>query len=150
MTVVYSPLTDNRYKSEYCRTNVDVGMGNYELVEDDEGHTKREFNSVVPVAPKDLKKLYEKHQIENGFKWSPVKAYYAKFPQGKGIETWRLRMKVTRRAELDMPDQPQRATLLLTIRANTSDLPVYNETIRTMNQAGWVTADIDEHIVIRV
>lgn len=148
MTVAYSPITDMRYKSEYCRTNVDVGMGSHVLVEDDDGNTKRKFTSVVPVAPKDLKQLYEKHQIENGFKWSPVKAYYAKFPQGVGIDTWRLKMKVTRRAELDMPGQPQRATLLLTIRANTPDQPVYNDAIKAMNQTGWITHDIDEHIRI--
>ncbi len=150
MTVVYSPITDSKYKSEYCRTNVDVGLGNYALVEDEDGNQKYEFNSVVPVAPKDINKLYEKHQIENGFKWSPVKAYYAKFPQGKDVETWRLRMKVTRRAELQIPDTPQRATLLLTIRGNTPELPVYDQTIRAMNQAGWIAADIDNHIRVQV
>ena len=148
MTVAYSPLTDIRFKSEYCRTNVDVGMGSYILVENEDGTKKHEFSSVVPVAPKDLKKLYEKHQIENGFKWSPVKAYWAKFPRGKDIETWRLKMKVTRRAEQEMPDHPQRATLLLTIRSQASD-KVYNETIQTMNQIGWITHNIDQHIEIR-
>ncbi|OFE11411.1 peptidase S8 [Pseudohongiella acticola] len=150
MTVVYSPITDSRYKSEYCRTNVDVGLGNYALVEDEDGTRKYKFDSFVPVAPEDIRKLYEKHQIENGFKWSPVKAYYARFPQGKDVETWRLRMKVTRRAELQMPDIPQRATLLLTMRGNTPELPVYNEAIRTMNQAGWIVTDIDQHIRVGV
>ncbi|MBL4753726.1 MAG: S8 family peptidase [Flavobacteriales bacterium] len=149
MTVAYSPITDASFKSEYCRTNVDVGMGSYVLIEDADGSKKYKFDSAVPVAPKDMKQLYEKHQIENGFKWSPVKAYYAMFPRGKAIEIWRLKMKVTRRAELETPDQPQRATLLLTIRAKTADQPVYNETIQAMNQVGWITHNIDQHIEIR-
>jgi len=149
ITVAYSPITDKRFKSEYCRTNVDVGMGKQLVVEDDEGVEKFEFVGVVPVAPKDLKQLYEEHQIKNGFKWSPVKAYCAKFPRGIDIETWRLKMKVTRRAELEMPEQPQRATLLLTFRGANLDHPVYNETILAMNRVGWVTHNIDEHIRIR-
>ena len=151
MTVAYSPLTDNRFKSEYCRTNVEVGLGNYcEIKDEDEpGVTKYEFNSFVPPAPKSLQKLFEAHQIEHGFKWSPVKAYYARFPNGKGFERWRLRMKVTRRAEELPPDAPQKATLLLTIRANTPDLPVYNDAIQLINRSGWVTVNIDEHLRIR-
>lgn len=58
-------------------------------------------------------------------------------------------MKATRRAELETPDQPQRATLLLTIRAKSADQPVYNETIQAMNQIGWITHNIDQHIQIR-
>lgn len=149
MTVVYSPVTDNRFKSEYCRTNVEVGMGDYRLEQDDNGEPKRTFKSVVPLAPKDVKQLFEKQQITHGFKWSPVKAYYNSFPRGTTIESWRLRMKVTRRAEEPMPDIAQRATLLITIRGGDKDLPVYNEAIQAMNQAGWITTNIDEHIDIR-
>lgn len=148
MTVAYSPITDRKYKSEYCRTNVDVGMGDYSVIEDEHGNKKREFQSVVPHAPKDLKKLFEKHQIENGFKWSPVKAYRAKFT-GKEIETWRLRMKVSRRAELEMPETDQRATLLITFRSKNPEAPVYNEAVQTMTRSGWVTHDIDAQISVR-
>lgn len=148
MTVAYSPIVDQKYKSEYCRTNVDVGMGSYHESKDDTN--KREFKSIVPVAPSDMKQLYEKAQIENGFKWSPVKAYYAKFPRGKEVDTWRLKMKVTRRAELIKPDYPQRATLLLTIRSTDSGQPVYNETIKLLNQSGWVMNDINQHVRIKV
>ena len=58
-------------------------------------------------------------------------------------------MKVTRRAEELPPDAPQKATLLLTIRANTPDLPVYNDAIQLINRSGWVTVNIDEHLRIR-
>lgn len=148
ITLVYSPHTDRCYASEYCRTNVDVGMGSYD--QPDEHNAKREFKSVVPVAPKDYKMLYEKQQIEHGFKWSPVKAYYARFPKGKAVETWRLKMKVTKRVEQDLPDQPQRACLLLTLRSFGKDQPIYNESIRAMVQSGWVSHSIDQHVNVEV
>ncbi|SUC44890.1 Uncharacterised protein [Providencia stuartii] len=56
MTLVYSPEIDKNYSSEYCRTNVDVGMGSYNP--DEKGI--RRFNSMIPAAPKDVKDLYEK------------------------------------------------------------------------------------------
>lgn len=145
MTLVYSPITDEDYASEYCRTNVDAGMGSYD--KDDEG--KRMFHSRVPAAPKDMSKLYEKSRIEHGFKWSPVKAYHCIFPQGVNIDTWRLKLKVERRAEEHVPDSPQRVSLIVSLRALDPTQPVYNEAIRKMNQSGWVTQDIDVNVRVR-
>ena len=142
MTLVYSPITDEDYASEYCRTNVDAGMGSYD--KDDEG--KRKFHSRVPAAPKDISKLYEKSRIEHGFKWSPVKAYHHIFPQGVSIDTWRLKLKVERRAEEQKPEVPQRVSLVVSLRALDPSQPVYNEAIRKMNQSGWVTHDIDVNV----
>lgn len=144
ITLVYSPIVDKNYASEYCRTNVDVGFGSYILGEDG----KRKFSSKVPAAPKEINQMYEKVRIENGFKWSPVKAYHKIFPRGVDIKEWRLRMKVTRRAEEDMPDKPQKATLLFTVRSLDAQASVYNETVRAMNQAGWVVTDINLHLKI--
>lgn len=146
MTLVYSPIVDRNYASEYCRTNVDVGFGSYIL--DDEG--KRKFASRVPAAPKEINKLYEKVCIENGFKWSPVKAYHKIFPRGVDIKDWRLRMKVTRRAEENMPDNPQKASLIFTIRSLDRSAQVYNETVRKMNQINWIVTDIDQHLKVSV
>lgn len=145
MTLVYSPEIDKNYASEYCRTNVDVGMGSYNIGKDG----KRKFHSMVPAAPKDMKELYEKSRVENGFKWSPVKAYHKISPRGIDVGDWRLRLSVLRRAEMPAPNRPQKATLILTLRGLESEQPVYNETIQKINQFGWVTVDIDQHIRIR-
>ena len=146
MTLVYSPIVDRNYASEYCRTNVDVGFGSYVLDEDG----SRKFASRVPAAPKDINKLYEKICIEHGFKWSPVKAYHKIFPRGVDIKDWRLRMKVTRRAEEHMPDKPQKASLVITIRSLDPSAQVYNETIRKMNLINWIVTDIDQHLKVSV
>ncbi|MFJ0304723.1 S8 family peptidase [Acinetobacter baumannii] len=146
MTLVYSPLVDKRFASEYCRTNVDVGMGSYDL---NTKKNKIEFNSLIPATPSDLKLRYEESQIKNGFKWSPVKAYYKRFPQGTDVDTWRLKMKVMRRAEEEKPNNAQNATLVLTIRALDPKLPVYNEMIQELRSLGWVTQPIDNHLRLR-
>lgn len=145
MTLVYSPEIDKRYSSEYCRTNVDVGMGSYNQGADG----KRKFHSMVPAAPKDMKELYEKSRVENGFKWSPVKAYHKISPRGIDVGDWKLRLNVLRRAEMPAPERPQKATLVLSLRGLDPEQPVYNETIHKINQFGWVTVDIDQHIRIR-
>lgn len=145
MTLVYSPLTNKGFASEYCRTNVDVGMGSYDLKK----KSAPEFHSLVPATPDDISERYEAAQIEHGFKWSPVKAYYKKFPRGVGVDTWRLKMKVMRRAEEDKPDHAQNATLVLTIRALDDKLPVYNETFQQLRKLGWVVQPIDNHLRLR-
>lgn len=146
MTLVYSPVTNKGFASEYCRTNVDVGMGSYNF---NPNKGINEFHGLIPATPDDIKQRYEAAQIEHGFKWSPVKAYYKKFPQGKGVETWRLKMKVMRRAEEEMPDRAQNATLVLTIRALDSNLPVYNEMMQEFRNLGWIIQPIDNHLRLR-
>jgi hypothetical protein len=146
MTLVYSPLTNKSFASEYCRTNVDVGMGSFDF---NSLKGKNEFHSLVPATPEDVNKRYETSQIEHGFKWSPVKAYYKKFPLGKDVDTWRLKMNVMRRAEEDMPEHAQNATLVLTIRALDPKLPVYNEMVQEFRNLGWITQPIDNHLKLR-
>lgn len=147
MTLVYSPMTDHDYSSEYCRTNIDVGMGSYDIPK---GKDKLSFKSKVPASPDDVSQLYEKSQIASGFKWSPVKVYHSIFPQGVSVETWRLKMSVKRRAEVDMPEFPQRASLVLSLRGLNVNDPVYNQAIRKMNQAGWIVNPIDQPVRITV
>lgn len=148
ITLVYSPLVNKNFSSEYCRTNIDVGMGSYSLTAD--GLT-RSFSGKIPAAPDDMSQLYEKSQIENGFKWSPVKVYYKRFPRGVDIkpDEWRLKMKVERRAEEIVPEHPQKATLVLSIRSKDSSHPVYNQTVKKINSLGWITHNIDEHIHLK-
>lgn len=144
MTLVYSPLINRSFASEYCRTNIDVGMGRTEL--DEKGNPI--FQSLVPATPDDMKERYESAQIEHGFKWSPVKAYYKKFTR-IDVETWRLKMKVIRRAEEPKPDYAQNATLVLTIRSTDSELPVYEQMRTEIDRLGWDIQPIDQHLRLR-
>lgn len=147
MTLAYSPELDRSYASEYCRTNVDAGFGSYDFV--GEENNKRKFNSRVPSAPKNMNDLYEKSRIENGFKWSPIKAYHKVFPVGVLVDTWRLKLQVQRRAEEPMPDTRQMASLIISLRSLNPEQPIYNEAVQAMNKSGWIAEDIDLNIRIR-
>ncbi len=148
MTLVYSPLVDESYASEYCRTNVEVGLGSY-IVDPSAPEKLGKFSSKIPLSPKLSSDMYEKEQISNGFKWSPVKAYRKQFPRGIAVDTWRLRMKVSRRAEEPTPQTPQKAVLLVSLRGLHGENLVYNQTVQLMNRIGWSSIDVDQHVRVR-
>ncbi|EMC0793674.1 hypothetical protein VBY03_004690, partial [Escherichia coli] len=148
MTLVYSPPLDPNYPSEYCRSNVDVSFGTYDF----DKTKKRKHISKVPQV-KDKSELYEKYLIENGFKWSPIKVYRKKYPQGTQGNTWRLKIDVQRRAEQDKLEFPQRAVLLITLRSLSADKDIYSEAVSELDLLGWESDDIivsnEERIQIR-
>lgn len=148
MTLVYSPPLDPNYPSEYCRSNVDVSFGTYDF----DKTQKRKHISKVPQI-KDKSELYEKYLIENGFKWSPIKVYRKKYPQGTQGNTWRLKIDVQRRAEQDPLEFPQRAVLLITLRSLTGQKDIYSKAIAEIDSLGWESDDIiisnEERIQIR-
>ncbi|MCU6207316.1 S8 family peptidase [Enterobacter cloacae] len=148
MTLVYSPPLDPNYPSEYCRSNVDVSFGTYDY----DKAQKRKHISKVPQI-KDKSELYEKYLIENGFKWSPIKVYRKKYPQGTQGDTWRLKIDVQRRAEQDPLEFPQRAVLLITLRSLSGQGDIYSEAIDEIDALGWESDDIivssEERIQIR-
>ena len=73
MTLVYSPILDQNYGKEYCRTNVDVSFGTYKVK--DTGVLS--YNGQVPLE-RAWDEEFEQSRVEHGFKWSPVKSYYRK------------------------------------------------------------------------
>ncbi|MBU5415427.1 S8 family peptidase [Serratia ureilytica] len=148
MTLVYSPPLDPNYPSEYCRSNVDVSFGTYDY----DKTQKRKHISKVPQI-KDKSELYEKYLIENGFKWSPIKVYRKKYPQGTQGDTWRLKIDVQRRAEQDPLEFPQRAVLLITLRSLTEQKDVYSKAVSEIEALKWDSDDIiisnEERIQVR-
>jgi hypothetical protein len=77
MTLAYDPPLDLAYGAEYCRRNVDVSLGTYSP-----DSPKAEHKKKIPCEPRDISRLYEKHLVEHGFKWSPIKVYREDFPRG--------------------------------------------------------------------
>jgi serine protease AprX len=147
ITLVYSPPVDSSFASEYCRTNVELSLGSYD-VNPETG--KAEHRGKVPLAPTDIRHLYEKHRIEHGFKWSPVKAYRAIFPRGTAVDTWRFTMSATQRAESFEANAPQRAIALVTLRSGDPSSQVYDEGVEIMDQSNWVSIPITQPIRIEV
>lgn len=144
MTLAYDPPLDASFGAEYCRRNVDAALGTFD--EDDEG--KREFKGQVPPEPGDIRQRYERHLIEHGFKWAPVKAYRRSAKRIKG-DTWRLWIKAQNRAEDGSPD-PQHVALIVTIIDPTGRKPVYDEMVTMMSRLGWTTLDLKLRSDVRV
>jgi len=135
MTLVYDPPLDGNHGAEYCRTNVDASLGTYEPGSDQRQHTKR-----IPEEPRDIGQLYEKHLVEHGFKWSPVKVYRRLMSRGVTGRHWRLLLTVHHRAGY-ASSHAQSAALVVTIR-DPAGGPVYDGVVQAMRQSGWVTQDL--------
>jgi serine protease AprX len=147
MTLAYSPPVDGRQGAEYVRANVNASFGTYDPDDDGELH----HHGIVPLeSPPAHDDLYEEAMIDHGFKWSPVKVYRKRFPRGVAAQTMRLKLELLRRAGDDIPDEPQRATVVLSLRGLEPDLPVYNDGLTALRQTNWVAASIAQQARIRI
>ena len=146
MTLVYDPPLETGFGAEYCRANVDISLGTYDI----SSTGKRKHNREIPLEPSDKSSMFEKELLEHGFKWSPVKVYRRIIPRGISAEDWRLVIKVSYRSGF-APHQKQKFALLITIKDPTEEQPVYNDVISKMNLLGWATNDlrIREHARIQ-
>jgi hypothetical protein len=136
ITLAYDPPLDLAYGAEYCRRNVEVSLGTY-----NPSTPKAEHQKKIPCEPRDISKLYEKHLVEHGFKWSPVKVYREDFPRGTAGDHWRVVVSAEDRKGASDP-QPTTLALIVTIRDPERQLPVYDEVVARMAQSGWVTQDL--------
>lgn len=145
MTLVYDPPRDPLAGAEYCRVNVDVSLGTYDIGPKGKPiHEKQ-----IPLQPTNYKELFERYQVLYGFKWSPVKVYRRTLQRTSGTR-WRLEMRLLYRDEREA-DQAQRAALVVTMFDPKKQKPVYNDVVTAMTRAGWVTQDlrVDERIRAR-
>lgn len=138
MTLVYDPPLDASFGAEYCRSNVDISLGTYDVGKDG----KRCQEIKIPAQPEDVSKLYEKHLVEFGFKWSPIKVYHRSMPRGVSGGKWRLKVSVNNRREFH-PTEEQQFWLIVTVADPQRQKPVYNEVIEAMNREGWVTQTLE-------
>lgn len=137
MTLVYDPPLDPAYGSEYCRTNVDASLGTFAPDKNGVFH----HTGQVPAEPRDVNLMYEKNLVEQGFKWSPVKVYRRRIPNGMTRQEWRLRLSVHHRHGF-ATDQAQRVALIVSIFDPKRIQPVYNDVVTAMARNGWITEDL--------
>lgn len=147
VTLVYDPPLDATMGAEYVRANVDVSFG--QITYDEEGSPS--VKGVVPLERSaDASTLYETAQIENGYKWSPVKTYRQRFPRGKAIDQWAIQATITRRAAEQPPATRQKAVILVTLRGLDQTLDVYADGIIALGQTNWVTTTLAQNIQVAV
>ena len=80
--------------------------------------------------------------MKNGDKWSPVKVYKKRFPQGVNIKDWKLRVSVMDRDGYEAEGVLIPFSIALTIRDIDKEKPVYNEMSQLMDQYNWEVSDL--------
>lgn len=146
ITLVYDPPVDADDGAAYSQVNVDASLGVCAI---EDGKEKYGGRQVIPY-PKDYQELFEKSQIENGFKWSPVKVFRREIKRGiDPKDTWRITLEVSsRKSSFAPPRQP--VALIATIRDPDEQLPVYNEVVAMMNRVGWITQNLPVKEAVRI
>lgn len=140
MTLAYSPMTDGRYGVEYCRSNVNAGLGTFKKVVID-GKRRKRFVRQVPLVPKGITRGLEQRLVREGFKWSPLKFYYRKLTRWPSRKKWQLRLDLLMRSEAVLRE-PQDVVLLITIRALGRMAYVYQGLVREMDRLRWGATDL--------
>jgi serine protease AprX len=131
ITLVYHPELDPQKAFEYCQMDINVGFGKIE---------DGKFNSQVPLQNE--QHLFESDLVKNGDKWSPIKVYKKRFPQGVDIKDWRLRVSVMDRDGYEAQGVLIPFSIVLTLRDIDKEKPVYNEMAQLMNQYNWEVSDL--------
>lgn len=143
MTLAYTPKVDASFGQEYCRANIDAHFGTYDYI-NNEGHAKG-FSSEVPLERKWDQK-YEKAQVENGFKWNPIKSYYRSIKNGIALKPWRLMVDSV--ARLGDNYDGQEFVLFITI-SDPNNNDIYTEVIQALRERGYYHSDVKVQNKIR-
>jgi serine protease AprX len=147
MTLVYDPPVDADDGAAYSQVNVNASLG---VCWSKDGKDKYARQVMPYPDDEDFAKLYEKYQIQHGFKWSPVKVFRRQFKNGmESRGTWRITIDASPRKQSFSPIR-QPVALIATIRDPDKQLPVYDEVIAMMNVHGWVTQNLRIKDSVRV
>lgn len=144
MTLVHEPDLDASFGSEYCRSNIEVSLGTYDVGKDGKEHQEKK----IPEDPKLSGSAYEKDLVEHGFKWSPVKVYRREMSRGVQGKNWRLDLSVQHRSGAPTAVR-QQAVLIVTVADPLKKAPVYNEMVVQMNKLGWAAIDLQVRARLR-
>jgi hypothetical protein len=131
ITLVASSPLDPRAEGELVRVDL-------------QAHMKQEGKSGahltcgwLPSKPADKEHLREVRLISEAMKWSPVKIYQWKAPDGQGTSTnWRLTIDHLSRDEDSMPDEGIPFTAIVTIADIEQTAPVFSEMRQALQAQG--------------
>ncbi|MHA7300859.1 S8 family peptidase [Pseudarthrobacter sp. MDT1-22] len=131
MTVAYAPVIDAGFGDECVRSSVDASFGR--MVPSANGF---QLSGIVPFEKGSKPHAWEHQRVEMG-KWSPIKTYKAKYPQGKqGGDRWALKMSLLERVEGEVKNE-QRVFVILTFKGLKSSLPVYQDGLSAIRASSY-------------
>jgi hypothetical protein len=145
MTLVYRPPLNRDFGAEFVRVNVDAHLRQ----EQDDTFASRVKQVYLPKESDDVH--FEHELIEHGLKWWPIKAYRARFPQGKGKSSnWRLSVESLVRSEEAFPPSGVPFALVLTIADIRDAAPVFNDLRLHLTTRNVQISDIRATTQVRV
>lgn len=130
LTIAYSPPIDPAFGAEAVRYEVDGGFGS--MVMSAKG--RPEFKSITP-GERPQSELWEANQIAEG-KWSPIKTYRHRYPQGKAGGDWALRLSLTERVSNEIGLE-QLVYAIVTFRALEEGMPVYQNGLEAVQRLNY-------------
>lgn len=138
LTIVATPHINYQFGEELVRANIEAALQQ----EQKNGKYKSELDPTY-VFFNDDEKTSEANLIEHKFKWSPIKAFDAHMPQGRGSSSnWRLVVNYLTRAGDKLPEEGVPFSVLLTISDPEKSSPVFQEMRQALQASGIQTADI--------
>jgi hypothetical protein len=140
LTAAYAPPLDSNFGAEYVRANLEVGFGTL-----DDGA----FKGKVPMISEKGAAGFEQVLIEHGGKWSPVKIHRKRFPRGVSGDIWALNATLSLRAQNPVLQEPQKAYIIITLRALDGDDQIYAQGIRMLRQMNWVHQALPVRVPVR-
>lgn len=140
ITAAYAPPLDPNAGSEYVRANVELSFG---IVDGDK------MSGRVPMEGEEGRSGYEKVQIENGGKWSPVKVHRKSFPEGIEGDIWGVQASAVLRAFEPPLGRPLPVNIIVTLRALDGNPNVYADGLRALVANNWVHNPLQTRVPLR-
>lgn len=145
MTLVYRPMLNRDFGTEFVRVNVDARL---------QQEHKGKFANRVEQAflPDDSEGGHFEHElIEHGLKWWPIKVYRGHFKKRKGESSnWRLLVKSLVRSDEAYPSTGVPFAVVLTIADIDESAPVFNDLRLYLTSRNVQMADIRSTTQVRV
>lgn len=143
VTLVYTPPIDSDFKDEAQRVQMEA-----HLAQESIDHATGEISWGSRLAqdgsgvPPGMNKT-ERYLVRTGLKWSPIKRYELKMPQGRGNSSnWKLTLDSLTRAGAHYPVEGVPFALILTIFDGKRAAPIHDEVRNGLRAQGFTLADI--------
>lgn len=138
LTIVSTPPFDYRYGAEFVRVNITGSLRQQQK-------NGKYIGKLKPLYLPDgaAGELYEKNQIGQSFKWSPIKVFEKSFVRGTGPTTdWKLEVEYLARDGEQIPTAGVPFTAMLTISDPSGNEPIFNEMRQVLQAQGVQILDI--------
>ncbi|WP_445147388.1 S8 family serine peptidase [Dyella sp. Tek66A03] len=136
LTLAYRTPTHRQFGAEYVRVNMDAYL-RQEQIDTTTGEVSWKGRL------KSEGKIYERHLIEHGHKWWPIKRYEQVMPKGQGNSSqWRLVVDSLCRTDVEFPVEGIPFAAILSLDDPRGEAPVFDELRQTLRNSGAKIADI--------